>query len=96
VQEILDRFGDLIDGNTRRVFVSDPTSGKTLEPQILAANPDDALMRRILRLTGRANLGTWMKDNKTEAALRIASADEVLCAPTYIRDAIGFIGGHNK
>lgn len=94
--ELVGNLEGLIDPATRRVFIGEPRLGRTLEPQILAANPDDALMRRVLRVTGRADLETWMTNNKTEAALRIAETNEPVLAPRYFRDAIGFISGSNE
>ena len=83
----------LVDGARRKVFIGDPALGKTLEPQILTANPDDAKMRRILGVTDRAGLETWMTNAKTEAALRIAESDEELSPPPYFTEAIEFIRG---
>lgn len=83
-------LGDLVDGIRRKVFIGKPDLGETLEPQILSANSDD-LVRRILGRTERANLGTWMTNNKTDAALRIAESDEQLSPPPYFTEAIEFI-----
>lgn len=91
-EEILDGLASVVDATERRVFIGD-ASGETLEPQILAANPDAATMRRILGVTERADLNTWMTNNKTEAALRIAESSEKLVAPSYFAEAIEFISG---
>lgn len=91
--EITAALGDLVDGTRRKVFIGDPALGKTLEPQILTANPDDAKMRRILGVTDRADLETWMTNAKTEAALRIAESGEQLSPPPYFTEAIEFIRG---
>lgn len=79
-----------LDGARRELFVGDVASGRTLEPQLVSANSEDALAR-ILGLTERASVPTWMKNNKTEAAIRIADSDERLAAPRYIEKAIEFI-----
>jgi energy-coupling factor transporter ATP-binding protein EcfA2 len=89
--DILDDIKELIDATTRRVFIGEPSAGATLEPQVLSANPDVALMRRALGVTERADLLTWMTNNKTDAALRIAETSETVEAPTYIKEAIEFI-----
>jgi putative ATP-dependent endonuclease of OLD family len=92
---LLADLADLIDLSERRVFVGD-ASGTTLEPQILAANPDEAMMRRILGITDQAIPQTCMTNNKTEAALRIAETTEVVAAPSYFNEAIEFIGGNEQ
>lgn len=73
----------LLDEPERVLLVSDPTSGKTLEPQLLAVN-DEALMRKVLEVTAKTNLETWMHNNKTEAALRVLVSKESISFPTYI------------
>jgi putative ATP-dependent endonuclease of OLD family len=89
--EILDGLTGLIDSPSRRVFIGDVADGPTLEPQVLTANPDDALMRRMLGVTAKASLVTWMTNNKTEAALRIAETSESVNPPSYFTKAIEFI-----
>lgn len=79
-----------LDGSRRELFVSDRTTGATLEPQIVSAN-DAATLRGVLSLTERADLNTWMTNNKTEAAIRIASSDTALTAPSYMSEAAEFI-----
>lgn len=86
-------LGDLVDGTRRKAFIGDPALGRTLEPQILTANPDDAKMRRILGVTDRAGLQTWMTNAKTDAAIGIAESDETLTPPPYFKEAIEFIRG---
>lgn len=91
--DLVAKLDDLVDGTRRKVFIGDPTLGETLEPQVLAANPDETKMRRVLGVTVRANLETWMSNAKTEAALRIADSDENLTPPPYFKEAIEFIRG---
>jgi putative ATP-dependent endonuclease of the OLD family len=79
-----------LDGTRRELFLSDVANGPTLEPQLLSANGEDTLAR-VLGLTERASVPTWMKNNKTEAAIRIADSDERLAAPPYMEKAIEFI-----
>jgi hypothetical protein len=66
--------------------------GATLEPQLVYYN-DESKLREILGITDAANLATWMGREKTEAALRVAKADQPLVPPEYMRDAIRFING---
>lgn len=79
-----------LDGARRELFVGDNAGGRTLEPQLVSANGEEALAR-ILGLTGRASVPTWMKNNKTEAAIRIADSRESIVAPSYMDEAIEFI-----
>ena len=75
---------------TRVLFVSDPSNGPTLEPQVIAAN-DDATLREVLGLTDRVDLATWMRNNKSEAALRILDADQRIRYPAYILEAVAVL-----
>lgn len=90
-ENLIAELGDLVD-SSRRVFIGSKEAGKTLEPQIVNANPDE-LMRQVLGVTKRANLVTWMTNDKTGAALLIAEASEHLTAPTYFTEAIEYIRG---
>lgn len=91
--EIVAKLGQLADEERRKVFISDPIFGSTLEPQILAANPNEATMREALNVADRADLETWMTNNKTEAAIRIADSSVTLAPPLYFSEAIDFIHG---
>ncbi|MFD6677726.1 ATP-dependent endonuclease [Rhodococcus zopfii] len=82
---------DLIASGKREVFIGPVVDGKTLEPQVLTVNTDEALMRRALGVTSRADLKTWLTNNKTEAALRLAETSETIQAPSYFTNAIEFI-----
>jgi len=77
---------------TRKAFIGEVVRGATLEPQVVCAN-DEAKLRRILKIQPRAILATWMKNNKTEAALRLAESTEALAAPDYFTAAIEFVDG---
>lgn len=76
----------------RELFIGDVEHGTTLEPQLVHHNGETAL-REILGITSAANLATWMKREKTEAALRIASTTKVITPPAYMRAAAQFIHG---
>jgi putative ATP-dependent endonuclease of the OLD family len=45
----------------------------------------------VLGVTERADLETWMTNNKTEAALRITEASDSITPPSYFTEAIEFI-----
>ncbi|WP_440714241.1 ATP-dependent nuclease [Gordonia sp. FQ] len=94
--EIVAGLSSLVESGKREVFIGSVADGKTLEPQVLTANTDDALMRRALGVTDRANLETWMTNNKTEAALRLAETTESIQAPTYFAEAIEFISANGR
>jgi putative ATP-dependent endonuclease of the OLD family len=76
----------------REVFIGKPEYGKTLEPQLVYHNGEEAV-RKLLGITDAATLETWMRREKTEAALRIASAQERVTPPEYMRAAATFIYG---
>jgi putative ATP-dependent endonuclease of the OLD family len=77
---------------SRELFIGKREHGQTLEPQLIHHN-GAAVLRGILGITDKANLETWMKREKTEAALRIASAREKIIPPQYMLDAAAFIHG---
>lgn len=83
-------LGDLIDSTNRELFVGDVAAGRTLEPQIVSANTSETV-RAVLDIQDRAVLATWMKNNKTEGAIRILESTQTLAAPPYISRAIQFI-----
>jgi len=82
--------GHLLVNGKRTMLVSDPASGKTLEPQICSVN-DEQVLRRVLRITDQADPQTWMTNNKTEWALRLLDADESITFPDYINEAVDLL-----
>jgi putative ATP-dependent endonuclease of the OLD family len=76
----------------RELFIGDIETGETLEPQLIHFNGDEKL-RKILKIKDHADLSTWMKREKTEAALRIAESEQVITPPEYLRAAANFIHG---
>lgn len=62
----------------------------TLEPQLVYANSQEDL-RRVLGLGAGADVETWMKKNKTEAALRVFDSQYAITMPDYIQRAIEFL-----
>ncbi len=76
----------------REFFVGEVKHGTTLEPQIASFNSEESL-RKILSISKRADLLTWMGREKTECALRIAESDTKIAPPDYMRAAAEFING---
>jgi putative ATP-dependent endonuclease of OLD family len=89
--DIRSGLSNFLKEGVRQLFTGEITDGHSLEPQILAVNTDEKLMRRALRVAERANLNTWMTNNKTDAALRPAESAEVINPPAYFTEAIEFI-----
>lgn len=81
---------DLLIPTRREMLVSDPAAGTTLEPQLIAVN-DETLLRRVLGVRDHADLATWMRNNKTEGALRILEHAEAVTYPEYMRRAVDLI-----
>ena len=76
----------------RAVFIGSVDHGHTLEPQLIHYNTESQL-RKILKITDRADIETWMSREKTETAIRIAVAEESIIPPTYLLEAASFIHG---
>jgi energy-coupling factor transporter ATP-binding protein EcfA2 len=76
----------------RQVFIGAVERGTTLEPQLVDHN-GEAKLRWVLGITDAADLATWMRREKTETALRIASSKQVITPPDYMREAASFIHG---
>ena len=76
----------------RAVFIGSVDHGHTLEPQLIHYNTESQL-RKILKITDRADIETWMRREKTETAIRIAVAEESIIPPTYLLEAASFIHG---
>lgn len=81
----------LADGR-RAVFIGAVDHGHTLEPQLIHYNGESQL-RKILKITDRADIETWMSREKTETAIRIAGTEESITPPTYLLEAATFIHG---
>jgi putative ATP-dependent endonuclease of OLD family len=76
----------------RELFIGVPNHGQTLEPQLIHHN-GEKLLREILGIADTADLATWMKREKTEVALRVASSPQPIIPPQYMLDAAVFIHG---
>jgi hypothetical protein len=90
VAEVQDEVKQFLSTDKRSLLISDPASGRTLEPQITSVN-DDALLRKVLGRSDKADLTTWMTNNKTEAALLIFDATESITFPSYITEAVALL-----
>lgn len=86
VADILNELTEYL-STSRKMFVGDPASGKTLEPQLIKANDVDH-MRTVLGLRTQDNPHTWMPNHKTEGALRILESRQSVVMPDYIKQAI--------
>lgn len=85
--EVVAGVAKLLDPHRRTMVVSDPDFGPTLEPQIMAVN-DHAVLRRALGIADHADVATWMRNDKAEAALRLLDFDEQINLPSYIEKAV--------
>ncbi len=84
------RYADYTgEGLSITVHVGSAAGGRTLEPQILAAN-DLASLNTLFGTShgAPADLAAYMVDNKTECALRVLEAAEGITMPGYIADAV--------
>ncbi len=90
--ELRDPLEKWLSDGSRGIFIGAKSQGPTLEPQIIHHN-EEPVLREILGITTKADLLTWMTREKTEAALRIASSDQSIKPPAYMRDAAAFIHG---
>ncbi len=84
---LTDDLSAFLQTGRRTLFISDPANGATLEPQLAAVNQEKDL-RAVLGIEARAVLATWMGNNKTEGALRIAASATAITAPKYVLDAV--------
>lgn len=90
--ELREPLKEWLDATSREVFIGAVAQGRTLEPQLIH-HCGEAALRKILGITAKADLQTWMTREKTEAALRIASSVETLVPPDYMLQAAKFIHG---
>jgi len=85
-------LGNWLIAGKRELFVGDIAHGTTLEPQIIYNNGEETI-REILGISDATNLLNWMTRNKTESAIRIASAETKIIPPDYMLRAAVFIHG---
>lgn len=87
--DILARYSDFAEHGFITVHVGDMAGGKTLEPQLLAAN-DLGTLNEIFGKSFATDqeLVDWMTENKTTCALAIFDSDTTIKMPGYIQDAV--------
>jgi hypothetical protein len=88
--ELRSSVSEWLEAGRRELFIGEVAHGTTLEPQLVHHNGETAV-RQMLGIGASADLATWMKREKTEAALRIASTAQSLVPPDYMRAAAQFI-----
>lgn len=76
----------------REVFIGKLENGNTLEPQILSFNKEEDI-RKILKITDKANVLKWMTREKTEFSIRMAESKSKIVSPDYMEAAAEFING---
>ncbi|MGS2664596.1 ATP-dependent nuclease [Corynebacterium glucuronolyticum] len=81
------KISDYLREKERVLFIGDPDSGNTLEPQIESANNNDVLSQVLPKAKG-ASVSEWMQKHKTDAALAIAASEHTLNPPPYIRQVL--------
>jgi predicted ATP-dependent endonuclease of OLD family len=88
-QHIEEKYKDYEQSKAIQVFASKDNSNPSLEDQLAAAN-DIALLNAVLGTKEKAisDLIAYMKNNKTECALRIFDSSKSIKYPDYIRNAI--------
>ena len=88
--ELREPLKEWLEAGHREIFIGEVAHGHTLEPQLIH-HCKEPLLRKILGITEKANLKTWMTREKTEAALKIAETKEAVIPPDYMLRAAKFI-----
>jgi putative ATP-dependent endonuclease of OLD family len=88
--EVREPVTPYLNDSERILFVGDASGGDTLEPQLQRVNADE-LLRQVLGLPATTDVGSWMKNHKTEGALRILDSEQSVTYPRYIADAIAHL-----
>ena len=84
-----DKAKDYLEKGKRQMFVGDHDDGRTLEPQMINANKSNLNeLAEVIGIDEQEPLLTYMTDNKTEWAWKVAKSDKKLNYPQYIQDAI--------
>lgn len=87
-----DKADPYLEEGKREMFIGDPSHGKTLEPQIIYANQNSLKnLMEIIQCPENIDLCTFMSENKTEVAWRIAESEEIIKYPRFIEEAIDFM-----
>lgn len=91
LEKLNKKYEDYLEGQhpTIEVFFDPDTACATLEPQLLKANSLAALNEALgTKCEDDEALLAFMRNNKTECALRLFESDVALNIPDYIQDAI--------
>lgn len=88
--QLIADLGTLVLPPKRRMLVSAPEAGTTLEPQLIRANGENRL-RELLGLNPSTDVEAWMTRNKAEAALRIFDCQTTITYPQYITDGVNLV-----
>lgn len=85
---------EYLEDGRRQLFVSDPTNGRTLEPQMVSANRGSIdKFREVIGCPQGKNIEAFMTGDKTAWALRVALSETKVNYPAYINDALEFLEG---
>lgn len=80
-----------LEDGVREVFISLPAAGNTMEPQFAAVN-NDTTLRTFFGITDPEKTTVdWMKDNKTDWALKLDQSSESFAFPPYLLAAVEFV-----
>lgn len=83
------RYADYLSGDTISIHVGNPLLGRTLEPQLVAANGRHALNKILARdFDSDESLTAHMTAEKTATALAIFETHDPVTMPQYIADAV--------
>lgn len=82
-----DKVANYLKAGQRAFYIGAVRHGTTLEPQLVKANTPEILQQVFPKAKAPA-FTAWMKKNKTEAALAIATAETQLTPPQYIEEAL--------
>lgn len=85
------KIEELLEAETREVFIGDVKYGHTLEPQFSKVNDTEKLRKFFNIQDAQKDLVDWMKGNKTAWALKLVESDNNFSYPQYINDAVDFV-----
>lgn len=81
------KIGTYLKVGKRVLSIGDPSLGHTLETQIENANKGGPLSH-VFPKVEETPFEAWMQKNKTDAALAIATSEQTLKPPSYIKDIL--------
>lgn len=81
------RIAEYLKPSSRLLFIGHPELGNTLEPQIESVNASE-VMQCVFPQVKETPFAPWMQNHKTYAALAIATSNQQLEPPQYIREAL--------